>query len=296
MRADQGFKVLPLLALSLSFTAGIGLASFLTKPIAVWLVLASAGLLILVVSPLLRWVSLRSGRLFSRLRRRLPHQPTHQSEERLSSIVLAVLCLVTLFLGAARYQAAQPTFSQADLAWYNDREQPVELVAVVREPPEERDTHIQLVLSAEQIVMPDGDRRALKGQLLANLPTGGEWHYGDRLRVWGELQTPPENEEFSYQAYLARQGVYSYMPFSSATLLEVGAGNPFLHAIYTFRETGLRLITQYLPDPEASLLAGIVLGVESGIPDQVDQAFKDTGTTHIIAISGFKMSVIRLDL
>jgi hypothetical protein len=50
MRADQGFKVLPLLALSLSFTAGIWLASFLTKPIAVWLVLAGAGLLLLVVS------------------------------------------------------------------------------------------------------------------------------------------------------------------------------------------------------------------------------------------------------
>ncbi|MEJ2485261.1 MAG: ComEC/Rec2 family competence protein [Anaerolineales bacterium] len=148
------------------------------------------------------------------------------------------------------------------------------------------------VLSAEQIVMPDGSRRAVMGQLLANLPTGGEWHYGDRLRIRGVLQTPPEDEDFSYQAYLARQGVYSYMPYASASLLEKGAGNPFLQVVYSFRETGLRLITGYLPDPEASLLAGIVLGVESGIPDQVDQAFKDTGTTHIIAISGFNITIV----
>ncbi|MFN2199504.1 MAG: hypothetical protein ACK2UW_25515 [Anaerolineales bacterium] len=33
-----------------------------------------------------------------------------------------------------------------------------------------------------------------------------------------------------------------------------------------------------------SLLAGIVLGVESGIPCQVQEAFIATGTSHIIAI------------
>jgi competence protein ComEC len=140
--------------------------------------------------------------------------------------------------------------------------------------------------------MPDGSRRAVQGRVLAYLPTGGEWHYGDRLRLWGELRTPPASEDFSYQAYLARQSVYSYMPYASASLLEQGSGNPFLQAVYAFRETGLGLIYQYLPDPEASLLAGIVLGVESGIPPDVDQAFKDTGTTHIIAISGFNITIV----
>ena len=41
-----------------------------------------------------------------------------------------------------------------------------------------------------------------------------------------------------------------------------------------------------------SLLAGILLGDESGIPEHVDQAFKDTGTSHIIVISGFNITVI----
>ncbi|MEJ2485260.1 MAG: hypothetical protein P8Y68_05960 [Anaerolineales bacterium] len=117
MRADQGFKVLPLLALSLSFTAGIWLASFLTNPISVWLVMAGAGLLLLVVSPLLRWMSLLSGRLvgrlvslFPRLTAGLRRRPNAEGESQLSNKVLAVLCLVALFLGAARYQAAQPCF------------------------------------------------------------------------------------------------------------------------------------------------------------------------------------------
>jgi competence protein ComEC len=56
--------------------------------------------------------------------------------------------------------------------------------------------------------------------------------------------------------------------------------------IYDLKRSALRVIYKIYPDPEASLLAGILLGVESGIPEPVKQAFKATGTSHIIAISG----------
>ena len=40
------------------------------------------------------------------------------------------------------------------------------------------------------------------------------------------------------------------------------------------------------------MLAGILLGVETGIPEAVQQAFRDTGTSHIIAISGFNIAIL----
>ena len=40
------------------------------------------------------------------------------------------------------------------------------------------------------------------------------------------------------------------------------------------------------------MLAGILLGDESGISDQVGQAFQDTGTSHVIVISGFNITII----
>jgi competence protein ComEC len=46
-----------------------------------------------------------------------------------------------------------------------------------------------------------------------------------------------------------------------------------------------------IPDPEASLLTGILLGVDTGLPENVMDDFSATGTTHVIAISGFKISV-----
>jgi competence protein ComEC len=46
------------------------------------------------------------------------------------------------------------------------------------------------------------------------------------------------------------------------------------------------VIAQILPEPQASLLTGILLGDDSGIPNSVQDAFRTTGTSHIIAISG----------
>ena len=40
------------------------------------------------------------------------------------------------------------------------------------------------------------------------------------------------------------------------------------------------------------MLAGILLGVEAGIPPEVQAAFRDTGTSHIIAISGFNIAIL----
>jgi competence protein ComEC len=57
--------------------------------------------------------------------------------------------------------------------------------------------------------------------------------------------------------------------------------------LYAFRNHALETIYAILPDPSASLLAGILLGIDSGIPRDVTDAFSATNTAHIIAISGF---------
>ena len=46
------------------------------------------------------------------------------------------------------------------------------------------------------------------------------------------------------------------------------------------------VVAQILPEPQASLLTGILLGDDSGIPKYVQDAFRTTGTSHLIAISG----------
>jgi len=89
------------------------------------------------------------------------------------------------------------------------------------------------------------------------------------VRLEGELQAPPEFEDFSYREVLARQGIYAFVPQASAARVGSGQGNPFLQGVYAFKARALAMVYRLYPDPEASLLAGILLGVESGIPADV---------------------------
>jgi competence protein ComEC len=62
--------------------------------------------------------------------------------------------------------------------------------------------------------------------------------------------------------------------------------------IFDLRTHVHKAILRLFPEPEASLLSGILLGKESGIPPDLLEAYNRTGTTHIIAISGFKRLIL----
>ena len=133
----------------------------------------------------------------------------------------AFLLLAVLALGAARYQYALPDLNDPGvIASYNDQPGDFVVIGMLAEPPDVRDSYTNLRLSADQIrPAQGGDYTAVEGLLLAQVLTSmqsrGDWRYGDRVLLEGRLETPPEDEEFSYREYLARQGVYSLMPFAA---------------------------------------------------------------------------------
>ena len=67
---------------------------------------------------------------------------------------------------------------------------------------------------------------------------------------------------------------------------------PSSRIIYGFRNRAYVVIQQILPEPQASLLSGILLGVDVGLPVVVQEDFRATGTTHIVAISGYNITLL----
>ncbi len=195
--------------------------------------------------------------------------------------------------GAIRYQLAQPKIDPAFIANYNDQAAPCIIQGVIVEPPDVRDSYTNLRLQTEKYQQINTDLPIqVHGLLLARVASYKTFEYGDLVRLQGSLLTPSEDEDFSYRDYLANLGIYSYMNYPTTVLLQGGSGNPFYSAMYTFRQKAVDVVYSFFPDPEASLIAGILLGVESGISPDVQQAFRLTGTSHIIAISGFNISII----
>ncbi len=261
---------LPLVWFSLAFLLGIVLASLVSLHILAWVALSVASIILIVLS--------------RALAPRLPSLHPFFSP-------FTFVLLFALFLGAARYQYSVPRFNAFHIAFYNDRDYDLFITGTLTEPPDYRDNYTNLRIEVTAVDTGDGNLPA-NGLLLARVSNNQIFRYGDILRLRGSLQTPPENEDFSYRDYLAAQHIHSYMTSADVTVLPGRGGNLISAALYDFKEKALNNIYRMFPDPESSLMAGILLGVDTGLTRELQDAFKNTGTAHIIAISGFNISII----
>jgi competence protein ComEC len=203
------------------------------------------------------------------------------------------LGLLVFFIGTGRMQFHTRDLPDGHIAQFNDQPGRISITGLIVDDPDVRDRYVGLRIRAEKLSIPGSEEEIpVEGDLLAQASRFGDWEYGDRVQATGYLQTPPDDIDFSYRDYLTRQSIYSIMPSASIKSIQGGAGNPLLAWVYRYRNRALDRIYQLFPDPEASLFAGILVGVESGISSEVRSAFDRTGTTHIIAISGFNISIL----
>lgn len=213
---------------------------------------------------------------------------------RLRPQTLLTLALLpgVLCLGAAWHARAQQTPAAETLSGYNDLDQNVYVTGTLAEPPDVRDTYMNLRLNVSAVDTGTGDLPA-SGILLVKLSNDVTLTYGEALRVRGRLETPPGGEDFSYRDYLAMQGIHSILKTYTVTRLPFGAQRqPFWEFMYRLKTSLYKEINLIFPQPEAALMNGILLGLENDIPASVQQAFKDTGTAHIVAISGFNIAIV----
>ena len=209
---------------------------------------------------------------------------------------LAAVLLVFCLLGAWRYQAHPFAACPApgDLAFYNgDEKNAVWATAegVVAGYPDVRDVRTFYRLRVDTVAV-EGAEHLATGDLLVEAARFPGHAHGDRLRVRGQLQTPPVLDDFDYRRYLAQRGIYSLMRRATIERMAQGQGSPFWAFLYGLKTRGSTLLNRVLPEPAAALANGMLLGIESGIPEDVDEAFKATGTTHVIVISGSNIALL----
>jgi len=205
--------------------------------------------------------------------------------------VPVTLVLAALGITAMLYQLSLPTADPEHLLYYHQSGN-INLTGVVVAPPEQKTSSLEVVVSAEKLALPGMPGHPVSGKVLFYVPLGTVISYGDRVDVWGELEKPDEGENFYWREYLGHQGIYSTIQYPNVKVIEHDQGNSLLAALYTLRESGSQVLTQIFPSPEDALLRGILLGDESAISPSMEEAYRRTGTSHIIAISGFNMAVL----
>ncbi|MEM7034421.1 MAG: DNA internalization-related competence protein ComEC/Rec2 [Chloroflexota bacterium] len=196
-----------------------------------------------------------------------------------------------LLLGASRLIWASPTINANHIAFYNDNESVTVIGKIVAEP-DTRDNYTNLTIAAERVTTPHVENHKVAGLILARVPRYPAYFYGDTLTLTSKLETPPVFTDFSYRDFLARKDIHTLMrrPRIDGP---TETNNLSLKAwLIQAKLQASQRINEILPEPQASLLNGILLGIRQGIPQDLYERFNKTGASHVIVISGSNIAIV----
>ncbi len=210
-----------------------------------------------------------------------------------------LLCVV---MGALRYAAQPilPCWTSDDIAIYNlpagsvfDRSAPqVTVRGYIASYPLVDDTRQRMVVDVEHLQM-DTNSRPVQGLVRVTTGSLARYGYGQPVELVGRLAAPGQFDSFDYRAYLARQGVHSVMVDPQIRVLDgPRRGAWWKRQVYALRGRGETVIQRTLSEPYAALANGILLGIDAGVPDRLDEAFQRTGTSHVLVISGSNVALL----
>ena len=199
--------------------------------------------------------------------------------------LLLVALIATAAAGHARAgeAASRPAPLIASLAGTH------EVVGVVRADPRLTGTLARVDLRVEAI-----DGAPADGGLRVTLPAPLEpLRSGDRLAVTAEIERAPRFDDFDYAAFLRSRRIHAVADFPERwELLERGVGNDAADALRGLRGWALDNVERALPEPEASLAAGMLLGRQRALPAGLEEDLRRTGTTHLLVVSGQNVALL----
>lgn len=211
------------------------------------------------------------------------------SRKRFLIPLLFILCCGLLGISQAQFHQHIPTPQTID--WQASEEgDPINFTGQISAEPDIRRDKINYTIDVHE---------PAQGKVLISTGKYPQYDYGDTLEVSGNLLTPAQFETFDYAGYLARYGIHSvmYRPYVKRTQAfdpeQASLWQQFMSLMlsskFRFEDAMNRTFST---EPYSSFMAGLLLGSRKGIPDQLSEDFRITGLTHIIAISGYNITLI----
>ena len=194
------------------------------------------------------------------------------------------MALVALLGGMIYYPLSLPK----DTLVVDDYSQTeIEIQGTINSPPDVKDKTTLLNMTVQII-----NGRTASGRVLLFVSHYPEYKYGDTILAKGKLSPVPIFDGFDYQANLAREGIYATMLSPTIQLQQGQGGFSPLTWIYSLRQRLAESLAAALPEPQAGLAQGAILGIRASISPQLQNDLSTTGTAHLIAISGINLSII----
>lgn len=136
-------------------------------------------------------------------------------------------------------------------------------------------------------IQTDGYVKA-EGTLLEEPRVFGKWQYFD-IDVYS-VKINSETE-FNYADNLKIEGKVVEGRFIEPNI-EITGSSTWRKVLYSIRSNLKERIFANISEPQASLLAGIVIGAKEGLPQNFEESLRNTGTIHVVVVSGYNISVV----
>ena len=124
-------------------------------------------------------------------------------------------------------------------------------------------------------------------RVAATLPAYPEVIPGDHVTIEGPIRPRPDSP---YGAYLERIGAIGTLTARSMTVEHPPADAS--RAIEAARQKAASALAAVLPEPEAGLAAGILVGLRDRVDRDLAAAFTTAGVSHVVAISGWNIAIV----
>ncbi|HZC07112.1 MAG TPA: ComEC/Rec2 family competence protein [Ktedonobacterales bacterium] len=203
-----------------------------------------------------------------------------------TSLVLGAL-LFWVGLGAARAAWTDPLRDPTNIVRFASGAQ-AQVTGQVIDQPDERDGYRLLTVQASAVRVAGALAPApATGYVEATVYGPNDWFspaYGDSVTLTGSLKPVSGGG--------APTSVTARMSSARASITARGGGWAPLAALFQLRVALAQAIERTLPEPEAALLIGILLGLKSPALRARLPLFVNTGTIHLVVPAGLKVSLL----
>ncbi|HUT22408.1 MAG TPA: ComEC/Rec2 family competence protein [Candidatus Bipolaricaulota bacterium] len=195
---------------------------------------------------------------------------------------LAIIGLVSGFYWFGRFD---PPMTENFIHYYN--EEKVSFSGYIAQEVDQRADHQKLTVAATEL-----NGKKTEGLVLVKVDSYPIYEFGQKVKIECLLKKPGLIDEFDYGRYLSGKKIFSTCYNPKMQILGKVDGHYFEKYLLKAKKYLLNKINLILPEPHASFLAGLLLGARKGIPSDLTDAFTRVGVTHIIAVSGYNITVV----
>ncbi|MFZ5806579.1 MAG: ComEC/Rec2 family competence protein [Verrucomicrobiota bacterium] len=186
------------------------------------------------------------------------------------------------------------------------------LQGVVAQDPVEklrRDQTIQEFILETQNILSDQGWKSSRGKILVSNFSTQKLEQGDFIQCTAALETPPSAKnpgQFDYRAYLANKRIYLKASAHEIAILKKKQTSWIRQLAASFRRHMIQ--TTQIPawwTPEkignvalasekeiSALMSAMLMGYREGLTQELNDAFRNTGTLHLFAVSGQNVAAI----